>query len=382
MRSGVILFAILVQTWCFAGSILADEPVGAMPERVSVEVQPLGGNIKRVISAFQVLGSPLQQSLVSSLSELIEAGDADGLQRKLDAEVLLVATVNPEERVKVRRGPARATLQQFGFTPVLVKILNGSTATKRLRIISPQGGAVYSGVAKLSMQRQQSLELIENENLNREKGRFLAVEMFEQPPLSDRMSGLEVEYVIALILSTEAGRREATIGFDLGQGEQDLGFRGEVPVLFTVRPAVPVRLSIKDEDGRPTTASLIIRDSQGRIYPPQAKRLAPDFFFQPQVYRADGESLLLPPGEFRIQSGRGPEYWTREQTFSVAEEGTSLHDSKEKPAAHQTIEIRLERWVNPQSFGFFREIITSTPQGAHTTLPQRKECFRKTCSAK
>ena len=307
MRSGVSLFAFLVQTWCVAGLILADEPVGAMPERVSVEVQPLGANIQRVISAFQVLGSPLPDGLVSSLNELIEAGDVDGLQRKLDAEVLLVATINPEERVKVRRGPARATLQRFGFTPLLVKILNGSTATKRLRIVSPQGGAVYSGVAKLSMQRQQSLELIENENLNREKGRFLAVEMFEQPPLSDRMSGLEVEYAIALILSTEAGRREATIGFDLGQGEQDLGFRGEVPVLFTVRPAVPVRLSILDEEAMPTTASLIIRDSQGRIYPPQAKRLAPDFFFQPQIYRTDGESLLFPPGEIRIQSGRGTE---------------------------------------------------------------------------
>ena len=305
MRSGVSLLAFLMQTWCVAGPILADEPVGAMPERVSVEVQPLGANIKRVISAFQVLGSPLPDSLVSSMSELIEAGDADGLQRKLDAQVLLVATVNPEERVKVRRGPARATLQQFGFTPVLVKIVNGSTATKRLRIVSPQGGAVYSGVAKLSMQRQQSLELIENENLNRQKGRFLAVEMFEQPPLSDRMSGLEVEYAIALILSTEAGRREATIGFDLGQGEQDLGFRGEVPVLFTVLPTVPVRLSILDEEGRPTTASLVIRDSKGRIYPPQSKRLAPDFFFQPQIYRADG-------GVAVAATGRIPDpIWTR-----------------------------------------------------------------------
>ena len=28
--------------------------------------------------------------------------------------------------------------------------------------------------------------------------------------------------------------REATLRFDVGQGSQDLGFRGEVPVLFTV----------------------------------------------------------------------------------------------------------------------------------------------------
>ena len=34
-------------------------------------------------------------------------------------------------------------------------------------------------------------------------------------------------------------------------------------------------------DSRP----FIIRD-QGRVYPSQAKRLAPDFAFHPQVYRA------------------------------------------------------------------------------------------------
>ena len=48
---------------------------------------------------------------------------------------------------------------------------------------------------------------------------------------------------IALIYSSEAGRREATLTFDVGQGTQDLGFRAEVPVLFTVRPAVAVKLA-------------------------------------------------------------------------------------------------------------------------------------------
>ena len=50
-------------------------------------------------------------------------------------------------------------------------------------------------------------------------------------------SGRPVEYAILLVTSREAGRRESTIGFDVGQGTQDLGFRGEVPVLFRVRTA-------------------------------------------------------------------------------------------------------------------------------------------------
>jgi len=35
--------------------------------------------------------------------------------------------------------------------------------------------------------------------------------------------------------ASAAGKREATLKFDVGQGTQDLGFRAEVPVLFTVQ---------------------------------------------------------------------------------------------------------------------------------------------------
>ena len=121
--------------------------------------------------------------------------------------------------------------------------------------------------------------------------------MFASPPMTDRLSGLGVEYAIALIYSHESGKREATIGFDVEQGNQDLGFRGEVPVLFDVKPAVRVNLKIADHDGQPTVARLLVRDAHGHVYPPQAKRLAPDFPFQPHVYRADGESLLLAAGQ-------------------------------------------------------------------------------------
>src|SRR5437899_10372489 len=106
--------------------------------------------------------------------------------------------------------------------------------------------------------------------------------------MTQNLSGLPVEYALALFYSSESGSREATIGFDIGQGTQDLGFRGEVPILFEVRPAIPVQLAIRDFDGKPTVARLIVWDKAGRIYPSQAKRRAPDFSFQQQVYRPDG----------------------------------------------------------------------------------------------
>src|SRR5207302_5516477 len=122
------------------------------------------------------------------------------------------------------------------------------------------------------------------------------------------LSGLRAEYAIVLIDSSEHGAREATIGFDVGQGHQDLGFRGEVPVLFDIQSAVPVKLRVRDYDGTSTSARFIFRDEAGHVFPPQARRLAPDFYFHPQIYRRDGDVVLLPPGRFTMQYGRGPGY--------------------------------------------------------------------------
>ena len=61
--------------------------------------------------------------------------------------------------------------------------------------------------------------------------------MFDDPPLLRTLSGLELEYRIVRLYSYDAGRREASLAFDVGQGTQDLGFRNEVPILFDCRPA-------------------------------------------------------------------------------------------------------------------------------------------------
>jgi len=46
-----------------------------------------------------------------------------------------------------------------------------------------------------------------------------------------------------------------------------------------------------DGDGKSTAARFIFRDEAGHVFPPQAKRLAPDFYFQPQIYRRDGDMV-------------------------------------------------------------------------------------------
>src|SRR5207248_632388 len=120
-----------------------------------------------------------------------------------------------------------------------------------------------------------------------------------------------------------------------------LGFRAELPILFEIKPAIKVGLSVTDFDGKPTVGRFTFRDKQGRVYPPRAKRLAPDFFFQDQVYRSDGGLVLLPPGELMMEYGRGPEYKLLRRTVTVPEKG----DAK--------IAVKLERWINPADSGFY-----------------------------
>jgi hypothetical protein len=233
------------------------------PPRIDVTGQPLAASVRRVLGALDLLGRPLDPDLAKRLNAAVTAEDAGRLQQLIDSQVLCLVAINPESRITVARGPVNAQLQQAGYVPFLVKVVNHGTVKARLRLTCPQAGARYAGIARLNMERQDQTVLRKNEARPGEPRRFLHLEMFMQPPLTSTLSGLEVEYVVAVIYSGDAGRREATLGFDVGQGTQDLGFRGEAPVLFDLRPAVSVKLSIHDHDGQPAYARLTFRDKAG-----------------------------------------------------------------------------------------------------------------------
>ncbi len=121
---------------------------GAAPfAPVAVEAQPLAANIQRVAEALEYLGTPWQADLRADLTSAGQARDAKRLQELIDPRVLLAVHINPEARVRVARGPAPAVLQQAGYTPVLVKVVNESRGTQRLGIGSPQSGPVYAGMS-------------------------------------------------------------------------------------------------------------------------------------------------------------------------------------------------------------------------------------------
>src|SRR6266487_2261126 len=341
MLGGNTMSRLVASFLCLLAAAATVQGQNAAELRVPVEGQPLSANITRVLHALDFLGAPLPSETIKGLEAAAQAQDADRLQELIDPHVLLLVSINPESRVKVQRGPAKARLQQAGFTPVLVKVINQSTLTRELRIVSPQSGQVYAGMTPLSAERMQRTHLKEISEPNAVPGRFLELEMFSRPPMTPNLSGLAAEYAVALIYSSESGTREATIGFEIGQGNQDLGFRGEAPVLFDIWPAVQVKLRVRDVDGKPAAARFIFRDEAGHVFPPQAKRLAPDFYFQPQIYRRDGDVVLLPPGRFTMQYDRGPEYRRLRREVAIP------------PRRSAEIAVKLERWINPMDYGFY-----------------------------
>jgi hypothetical protein len=159
--------------------------------------------------------------------------------------------------------------------------------------------------------------------------------------MRERLSGLGLEYQILQVSSRDKGERSAQLSFSVGQGTQDIGFRNDVLILFDALPARAVTLRVRDENGKPAVASFVFRDRLTRIYPNPSKRLAPDFPFQPQVYRADGETVRLPDGSYTVTCSRGPEYLAQTREFSVAEKG---------PAE---LSFQLKRWIDPSKLGWY-----------------------------
>ncbi len=329
---------------CAAATLPATGSIMAQDIDVGIEhvaAQPLASNVRRLLQALEALGHPFPRHTAATIKTALDSGQSASLQRALDSQLLAIVTLNPEQRVSVRRGPGKAVLQQAGYVPALIKVVNHSTTTPRLRIHSPQAGAVYAGTTELSMWRQQQTDLLENQNTSGSGERFLSIDVFGDPPMTPQLSGLEVEYLIVLLAANEAGKREAILQFDVGEGTADLEHRNELPVLFDIQPAVPLRLSISDHDGSASIARLEFRDAHGRVFPLQAKRLAPDFFFQPHIYRTDGEVVFLPPGRFDVWFSRGPEYLVKHTQVDI------------RPDGPNELAIELQRWYNANDFGFF-----------------------------
>ncbi len=351
----------------------------------NVDPQPVIAQAVRIAEALSHIGSPLPQATFNQLKEMQDQAYDETTVRRvqeiLDPFVLAVVDINAESRVKVHPGKAEPVLRQEGWSTFLLKVHNQANVTAILEAESPNAEPVLhrsTGAPRMAEENRLTPGQLDN--------RFLEISMARNPPLRPNLSGLELEYAVIHIYTRETGRREAQLGFNVGQGTQDIGFRNTIDILFDIKPAVKVLFDVKDLDGTPVMASFIITDDLERfeisddgfypeeyriamarmreferrpatdmlpaenrlrgIYPLPSRRVAsrdtyPDFFFQPQIYRQDGEHIYLSPGTYHVTYGRGPEYLPQQNELIVPEHVDSME-----------VSFRLKRWVHMASEGW------------------------------
>jgi len=320
---------------------------------ISVEPQPLLAQALRLRDALSFLGSslsPAEEKIISDLqTRTLSQETVKRIQEILDPYCLAIININPEGRVKVERGPAPARLTQGGWTTFLTKINNEAGVNAQLQVESANSlPPMHGSNGQSRVKKEDSIGRGQSEN------RFLEIQMYRNKPLLPNLSGLKLEYQVVQIYSSDAGQREGELSFNIGQGSQDIGFRNSTNILFVISPSVKIHLDIKDEDGTPVMASFFITDNIDRTagklsgyYPLPSRRVAafdeyPDFFFQKQVYRKDGEYVRLPPGKYQVAYTRGPEYILQQKELIVPKNTDSLSES-----------FVLKRWINMSKLGWY-----------------------------
>lgn len=199
------------------------EARAALPVVEDAEWAPLRNHCRQLLQALDKAGSPLPAATVREVTTLLERRPKDpeaataAVQKLLDAHCLIAVSINAESRVKAARGPAVVRLQQNRPTVVLIKVHNDGGVTHALRLYGPEilGAGERGG------------------------SRWLEAQVVNDAPFVPELTGRRLEYRLLRLTPRQSGKRECTFQFDVGQGTQDLGFRAEVPILFSVRKQSP-----------------------------------------------------------------------------------------------------------------------------------------------
>jgi hypothetical protein len=316
---------------------------GELP-RVKVERQPLAAQARRVGEALALLGEPLPDAERQAILDAAEAKDekkaVDTIQDILDKRCLAALHITSDKKLQTQIGPAKPQLAEQGWRVFLVKVHN-EPALDNIELTASSPNALP--MTRFSTSKADPKVM----SVGEVGKRFLDVMMFGGQPLVRNLSGLELEYRIVQIYCRDSGRKEAKLQFNLSEGKKPIASGQPLRIDFESSPAVLVRLRVTDDDGQskrdgqPIVAAFTFRDRLGRIYPSPSRRLAPDFNFHYQIYRADGETIALQPGQYTVGYYRGPEYRILQKTIQVP------------AAATHSEEFRLQRWVHPALKGWY-----------------------------
>jgi hypothetical protein len=316
---------------------------------VSVVPQPYFAAVNRVLEALERLGAPVNPADAARISALTRQNDRAAVEvaeQILDRYTVVRVVTEKDGFAHVTAGGVQRTLIEQGWRPFLVRVSNTIGTTAKLSVDSATPWAVSSGTGASRAGVPDTVNMAPYI----EKG-WLRSEMYETPPLGPALAGIPVEYRVVQLYSRDRGQRSVVLNAytytsaTAADAEANAWSAKQIPgrgapLTFECLPSHDIALSILDTGGIGCMASLIIKDDHGRVYPLQGMRLAPDMFFHPQIYRADGETVRLPDGEYTVESKRGPEYLRERQKVTIGD-------------GQRRIEVHLQRWIDPTRWGWY-----------------------------
>lgn len=322
---------------------LAAEPSAIAP-------QPYFAGVTRALEALAKLGAPVTAHDAQQLASLGRQNDAAAViaaEEILDRYTLIRVEITKDGDMLGTVGSAQRTLNEQGWRVFLVRVLNTTATATRLDVFTQVPGATWTADANPVRSTGSSRARVDD-TLNVApyfSGRWWKAEIYKEPPMTDSLSGTTVEYGVIQFFSRDRGRHAVEAYFFDSKDEGApyraiLHSRRGIRLVFDCLPSRDVTLEVHDADGRSCMASLTIQDKLNRVYPAQAMRLAPDMQFQRNIYRADGETVRLPDGEYTVESTRGPEYLGTTQKVVIG-------------SGQDQIDIRLRRWIDPSKWGWY-----------------------------
>lgn len=313
----------------------------------SIDAQPYFASVKRALDRLEKLGAPIaaeHASRISTLSTRTDAAAQMEAEEILSRYTLAILKLESGGSLRIDQGGATRDLVEQGWKLFLVRVDNLTGKDVAIRFPGPQQSVAQMAPWIGSMaQRPYLLDTVAKAPMIEEM--WFASEMHGAVPRFVRglelsvleLSGFPREYHVLQLFSRDRGSKTATFTLNTPSA----WFGGATRKFeFVSRPSRDVRLEVLDDDGVGCMAALTIKDSQGHVYPLQAMRLAPDMFFQEHIYRADGETVRLPDGEYTVVSARGPEYLKGVQSVMVRD-------------GNKSIAIKLKRWINPGNWGWY-----------------------------
>jgi hypothetical protein len=322
------------------------EPAAGSSRSPELAHQPYFAGVERAVATSRALGAPLASGDEAELVALSANEGSDSIERAeavLDRYTLARVELDREGYGRTSAGAADRVLVEQGWQVFLVRVHNPHRLQRRLLLSTMSVPGLDQAnltvgtlsVPKSSAPKPSLFDRAEKASLI--QSLWLSAEL----DTTEELAGFPLEYRVVQIFSRDRGERSAYIGFSLVDDAQSIKFgRQGTELIFDCLPSRDVQLNVLDADGLGCVASHVISDDRGRIYPPQAMRLAPDMRFHPQIYRGNGETVRLPDGDYTIESRRGPEYLPAVTHVRVS-------------ADVKPVTIGLTRWVDPAQFGWY-----------------------------